>query len=187
MVRVIALLVVFAGLSLLSGLWPMPAERAAYMRHEAIVKLAVPVSSENPAALEESTRHFYQSIVDNTDIESGFWIEWIQTLALATLCATAGAIMFLQIRGWAVLIIASTTFYAWKTTFFYPIYFFFLKMDSIDQFFSRLSMFARSPFSFAAMAWFNLLVPIVLSVAVVVAIRAWLPVFTQRSGTNNAL
>ena len=185
MTRAIARLVVLAGLSLLSGLWPMPDERAASLRHDAITKLATPVSSHSPSAQEESARQFYQSIADNTDMEFEFWIQWTQTLAIASLCVLAGTMMYRQIRAWPVLIVASTALYAWKTTLFYPIYFFFWEADSIDQFFSRLSMLASSPLSFAAIAWFNLLVPIFLSVAVVVAIKALLPISTQRSETNN--
>ena len=189
MAKVIASIIFFAGVSLLAGLWVLPTEQAAQFRKLAAAELAASVTSDNPASLKESRRQYFQSVIDDPNLETEFRFEWAVTLALGVCCVAAGILMFLKARFWAIAVVISAAFYASRTEFVWPLYEIFFKgISSFDQLLSRVAIFGQSPEMLATIAWFNLAVPGALMVAVAMAIWPTLAQLFRREGSeNNAL
>ena len=189
MVKVIASIIVLAGVSLLVGLWPLPAQQAAQFKERAAAELAASDPSDSPTTFNAARRQYYQSVVDDQDIETQFRVRWAITLALSACCVAAGVLMFFKARFWAVAVVISAVFYASFTEFVWPLYeIFFRGTSSLDQFLSRVAIFGHSLEMAAIIAWYNLAVPCAFMVAVAMASwSAFARLFHRRRTDNNAL
>lgn len=157
-------------------LWPLPNERANTYRLWAVRQLQEQ-SIENQtqpsctgkaiADARAEVRRFYQDIIDDpASIEAEFWIKWARDLAMLLLGVAAATLMIRRTRWWASAILLSSFFYLWRQGFLVQTYgLFFRGVTDLDQFVTRLSIFAKHPAVLSSIVQFDLLIPFVLLVA----------------------
>jgi hypothetical protein len=181
MARFVSIVVVLIGLSMLSGIWPLPNQQVADFRAETSAQLATANKIQNPSAFDVWEQKFLKIQLDNPYLEAIVWGRWILELATATLCMLAGMLMYFRTRLWTVLILLATISYERSTGFFLPIYgLFFKNCHSFERLQHRVAIVSAHPSLLFDIIWFNLLAPTTLSLASIMAMMAIYRKFNDR-------
>jgi hypothetical protein len=171
--KIIALLILLGGISMLSGLWPLPSHLANEFRNDAVAQLTTPPSADSSPELEQSSKDFYQEIVNDPNLEMKFWFHWFTNLALIACCVLSGYLMLMQTHIWGVSVLITTVFYAGITGFFYPLYGILIhNTTSLTGILSRFSILAKYPLSLFYIMWFNAVIPVIFIIGSFMAIKS---------------
>jgi hypothetical protein len=171
--KIIALLILFAGVSILVGLWPLPNHLANEFRNDAVAQLATPPPADSSPELEQSRKNLYQKIINDPNLEIKFWLQWLTKLALFACCLVTGLLMLVQVRFWAASVLVCTAFYALTNSFFLPFYNYFMhNTTSFAGFLSRLDIVAKYPSLLFNILWFNVTIPLVFIIGSGMAIKS---------------
>lgn len=168
--KIIAILIVCAGITMLSGLWPLPGQLAIESRNQATKDLAHLQLTDSSAVSAQSLIKANEEIIKNPYLEAQFWFQWIIQFILTSCILLSGALMLLQKRFWAISILITTVLYTWHKGFYMSTYHILFE-GSVSGILGRLAILEKYPVLFAQIVWFDLAIPLVLFIGSVLAAK----------------
>lgn len=176
--KIIALLIILCGVSMLNSLWPLPAQQTSAYRSKAAIDLVALPSVDKSSNIQNSLRSLNQEIIKDSNLEMKFWFKWLKQFLLILICTTAGYLMMVKAPFWRASVLITTAIYAWSSSFFFSLYPIFIQ--STHSFSDILRRFEIAKPLLLNIMWFNLIMPLTFIIASYIAIKS---IWVQRKTT----